>query len=1085
MKKLSLIFFSSIFISLVAYNFYSPVWRWQKVDSAQSPILLSQNKIIEKSLIVWQDSTRVDGNKYELDLKSGELVFLEKIGLVEVEFAVYPSNILQEYAVYKTQTISDSGKIKLKKPFLEEIYDDTQLNISGSKTFKISVANNQDFNLDQSLFLKIDGKLGKNLFITAQLTDNQSPITPEGDSRELSNLDKVFLRLYGKDYDVSFGDLEARFTDTRFINFQTKFEGLKAAWQGKNKLMGALAISKGKQTTDTFNGIEGKQGPYYLSAENLNGVQVVPGSENVFLNGKKMQRGSDYTIDYAEGSVNFTNKHFINSNSFIQVDFQYSDEEYNQNMYLAASELDTASLGISDKLKLRGHVIVQSDDKDNPLQQSFSENDKEALEAAGDDKVWVSGVTPVESGTGLYVQVQQQELVYYQYVGSQGSGDYNIHFSYVGSGGDYEQADEGYVYVGEGEGTYLPIKQLIAPKFQANYDFILNYEQDWWQLNLESLLSAYDQNTFSDKDDNDNMGLATYASVKARPDWDNLKPVLNLAFRRTDEKLQTFAPLNSALQNYQLEPLPDTLTVNEYELSLQADILEQLQPAVSFQYKDAAEVEQRYFEGDLNSKQRILLPKVNYNLLAWQQNYQNIDLNISGAQQIKLWQQDVKLQYKWRKFNWNAGYFFKERTNNSTNLEFNGERQERWQGRFSYANQNSFSASTHWETESSDSLSSSWQNKQQANTYGFQTFWNSPAHQLNLDIARRTTRQDNYDMAELRLSNSFWNDALASNMNYSLQNVEFYPKQRELTFVGEEYGLYDSTGTYAEDGEYIWEITQIDYDNPQLSIEVNANFNLYLKPAKLTNSFWRRFETETNLVITENSKSSHKSSVYLLQPEYLMQPNSTLYGKTSIYQTLWLDIWHRQLTGKLAYQYQKSLDNRYQNQERNKLTEWESSLRSKFIKGHDIEISYFINQEEDSYYNSNVDAYSLQLDIRSKIISEIILNTEFSYDREDGQNNLQDETYKLESWDVSENITYFGNHRYRFVGRLSYRKNWRQGSSFLGYLPEKRQGDIWRWQANFNYKINSYTSTNLEYSGESYPGQKDKHELQVELKAEF
>jgi hypothetical protein len=98
---------------------------------------------------------------------------------------------------------------------------------------------------------------------------------------------------------------------------------------------------------------------------------------------------------------------------------------------------------------------------------------------------------------------------------------------------------------------------------------------------------------------------------------------------------------------------------------------------------------------------------------------------------------------------------------------------------------------------------------------------------------------------------------------------------------------------------------------------------------------------------------------------------------------------------------------------------------------------------------------------------------------------LQDETYKLESWDVSENITYFGNHRYRFVGRLSYRKNWRQGSSFLGYLPEKRQGDIWRWQANFNYKINSYTSTNLEYSGESYPGQKDKHELQVELKAEF
>jgi hypothetical protein len=1085
MKKLFIISFTTLCVYLAAYNFYSPVWRWQNINTAESPIKFSQQRIIDNSIHVWQDSTLISSEFYEVDTEAGEISFQQDIGFVRLEYAIYPQELLQEYAVYKSQPITNNKKIQIKKPFLEEIYDDTQLNITGNKTFKISVANNQDFTLDQSLFLKIDGKLGENLFITAQLTDSQSPITPEGDTREISNLDKVYLRLYGQKYGISFGDLEASFHNTHFINFQTRFEGLKAEWLGKNKAMAALAVSKGKQTTNTFNGIEGKQGPYYLSAKNMNGVQVVSGSENVFLNGKQMQRGSDYTIDYAEGSITFTNQHFINSNSFIQVDFQYSDEEYRQNMYLAATELDTSTLGISERLKLNSHIIIQNNDKDNPLQQSFTESDKEALQAAGDDEVWVSGVTQVEPGTGLYIQVQQADEVYYQYVGSEGEGDFNIHFSYVGSGGDYEPADEGYVYVGENQGTYLPIKQLVPPQFQANYDFALSYQHNWWQLNMESLLSNFDKNTFSEVDDGDNFGLATYTDLQILPNWDKLNPHLTLAFRRTEDNLETFAPLTSAIQNYQLNSLPDSLTVNEYELDLQADILNQLQPAINLQYKDAQKVTQKYVNSKLSSRQRFYLPKLEYDFLTWQQHYKDNNLNISGANQIELLQHNIKTTYDWEKIVWNAGYFYKKKTNDSASLEYNGEKQNNWNSRISYTDDNKFSVSVHWTKETTDSLNTVWKNKLQANTYGFQTFWNTQSHQINIDLARRDTHKDTYDMAEIRLSNSLWNDALASNMDYSLQNVEFYPKQRELVYVGEEYGLYDSTGTYAEDGEYIWEITQVDYDNPQLSIEVNANFNLYLKPAKVTNSFWRRFEAETNLLVSENSKSTHKTSVYLLQPEYLMQPNSTLYGKTNFYQTVWLDIWHRKLTGKIAYQHQKSLDNRYQNREESLLSEWETSLRSRFISGHDIELSYFKSKEEDSYYNSDISAHSLNLDIRSKLRTQFILNTAINYDREAGENRLEDEDYTLKSWDVSENITYFGNQKYRFVARLSYRRNWRDGSSFLGYLPEKREGDIWKWKASWNYQINSYTSTNLEYTGESFPNQKDKHELQVELKAEF
>ncbi|MDY6915741.1 MAG: hypothetical protein SVM86_05470, partial [Candidatus Cloacimonadota bacterium] len=458
MKKAILWFFLAYALNLTAYNFYSPAIRLEKVNSSNTKVELQHQNLIVNSEKIIKDSTSLNKPQdYEIDYSSGTINFHQDYGFVLVEYAIYPEKLLREFSSFTVQTLADSEKVQLKRPVFSQVYDDTQLNVSGSKTFKVSVANNEDFALDQSLFLKIDGKLGNNLFITAQLTDSQSPITPEGDSRELSNLDKVFLKLYGKNYDISFGDLEASFNQTRFINYQTKFEGLKASWTGKNEIMGALAISKGKQATDTFSGTEGKQGPYYLSVNNISGVQVVSGSETVYLNGNKLSRGSSYTIDYSEGSVTFTNENFIDSNSFIQVDFQYSDEEYNQNMYLASSKVDFSSLAFLENLQMKTFMIIQNDDKDNPLQQTFSESDKQALAEAGDSEAWVSGVTQVEVGEGLYIKVEEGDLEYYEYVGSQANGEYIIHFTYVGSGGDYEVAEEGYyIFVGDGQGSYSP-----------------------------------------------------------------------------------------------------------------------------------------------------------------------------------------------------------------------------------------------------------------------------------------------------------------------------------------------------------------------------------------------------------------------------------------------------------------------------------------------------------------------------------------------------------------------------------------------------------------------------------------------------
>ena len=50
-------------------------------------------------------------------------------------------------------------------------------------------------------------------------------------------------------------------------------------------------MSKGKYTTQSFNGDEGNQGPYKLRGRNgENYIVVLSGTEKLFLNGVKLER---------------------------------------------------------------------------------------------------------------------------------------------------------------------------------------------------------------------------------------------------------------------------------------------------------------------------------------------------------------------------------------------------------------------------------------------------------------------------------------------------------------------------------------------------------------------------------------------------------------------------------------------------------------------------------------------------------------------------------------------------------------------------------------------------------------------------
>lgn len=393
---------------------------------------------------------------------------------------------------------------------------------SGTILRGFTVGTNKDFSLQSGLRLQLAGKLSEDIDVVAALTDESTPIQPEGNTERLDELDKVFIQIKHKNATGTFGDYELNKKIGEFGNYNKRLQGLAGEYIfGNHSGYFGIASSKGKFNSLQIAGVDGVQGPYILyGVNNEKDIIIIAGSEKVFLDGEEVKRGerNDYIIDYSNSQITFTPNRLITSSTRISIDFEYADRKYIRNVFTGGAE----SRFFDDKLKIQFSYFQEGDDKDSPIDFSLSDNDKEVLKEAGDDinKATKSGVSLAEADStgkirGVYEKkdtlINNENITYYVYNPGSDSALYNLSFSYLGNGnGDYIKESLGrYSYVGKNLGQYNPVIFLPLPELKQFSNIVINYVPFKYSLlSLELAGSSRDKNRFSTKDEEDNLGYA-------------------------------------------------------------------------------------------------------------------------------------------------------------------------------------------------------------------------------------------------------------------------------------------------------------------------------------------------------------------------------------------------------------------------------------------------------------------------------------------------------------------------------------------------------------------------------------------------
>lgn len=1009
------------------------------------------------------------------------------------------------------------------------------INASGAIIRGFTVGTNKDFSLNSGLRLQLSGKLSDEITIVAALTDENTPIQPEGNTERLDELDKVYIEIQHPNAAFTFGDYDFNSQIGRFGRINRKLQGIKIKGNYNNS-NGEIAIasSKGKFNSISFQGSDGNQGPYRLFGVNSEkDIIIIAGSEKVYLDGIQMKRGenNDYIIEYSNAQIIFSAKRMITSSSRIVVDFEYTDRQYQRNFFGSSAEQKL----FDNKLALKFGYFRETDDYENPIDLELSNEEKKILSLAGDDKnlAATSGVILAEKDSlgvrkGAYEKIDSlingNTVTFYRYNPGSVNAIYNVLFSFVGNGkGNYvKKSSLNYEFVGDKNGDYLPVRFLPLPEsMQLLTTAITASPMKNISLKVELAGSDFDRNRLSSLNDSDNKGFARNILADFNePNTDlfglnlgNLQ--LSLRERFIDKYFNTLDRINSAEFNRDYN-VPQNIKANE---SLKE---------FSFNLSPDESKHLTLFYGSLN-KGRFLnsdryMANIDWTISGFFSNY-NVDF-VKSYQSL--------LTSSWNKQNGSVSYqynflkpgieFLYENKNDIDNKKTLASSSLKYQEAAAFLNIINLSGlnSTLKYSLRSEYFPLNQSLQKESDAVGKQIIINyNGIREFNttFDFTHRKKEITKTFQAIGTLNNTsvlvrsnskllLFNNGFDANIFYSAatQKTARYEKifvrvekgQGNYIFIGDlnNNGINDENEFEPTnfDGEYI--LTTLPTDELFPVIDLKTNFRLNISFDKIFNNssaskYLSPFSNESVFRIEENSSARNIDNIYFLRLKYFMNDSTTIRGNQFFQNDFYLFRNKNDFSIRYRFTQRKSLNQYSGGNEKGFFRENNFRIKSKLID----EVA---NQTEFIFSNDNLLATSASNRERIFKSSEVItdftylpfnsVEIGFKFSVAIGKDSKPQKPTEIDRNQQSFrlNFTFTNNGRLRFEAERIELKV----KNSLNNIPyEITRGNVngknYFWSVNFDYKVGLNLQTTLSYSGRLQPKSNVINLLRVEARAFF
>ena len=493
-------------IKLLFLAFYAQAQTNSSSDtlyySGEKGFVETVNKfILEKSVMVIGDGSKINPRK--IDYINGKIFFNDSTKnqnlVISYDYLLggLPLKIKPRWlSLPPLDSLINSNSLYETVYKKDKIEHNSKISSSGSIFRGVSLNPIGGSEILGGLQMQINGKLSDNMNISGNITDQDFKIQPEGTTRQLEDIDNVSVNIEHSNFEVNAGDIlyKNNNIDRKLIGIQNFFE------YGANSGSAVYAISEGNFKVTEIKGIDGNQGPYQLTNnEGGKEIVIISGTEKVWVNGKKLIRGSnyDYTIDYSTAQVIFTPKILIKNDTDILFEYQYSDYEYRQSFIGGSVERDIGNVKLNFGLYQESD-LYREDDLSTDILDSLSESYDGLLKYN----------TFYEDNQGDYIL----ENNIFRYLDGEDTDDtirYNVSFqSDVNGYYKREISSKGRVYYkylnpenrGQFENLYSPYTNVNAPKSHnfgyLGYTYKINENLKLYGKNQGNV---FDQNRLSDE----------------------------------------------------------------------------------------------------------------------------------------------------------------------------------------------------------------------------------------------------------------------------------------------------------------------------------------------------------------------------------------------------------------------------------------------------------------------------------------------------------------------------------------------------------------------------------------------------------